>query len=384
MRWPNAFASNRCRVMSMVVATVLALMLTSLSRAQLIDISTETDRTQQYEELARQAEAWDDRGNLVKKVVRLVKPSVVHVEARKTDQLNVRYQNRKPVEEAGSGVVLQHNDNMYVLTNRHVISQANISNILIVLADGRRLRPSRVWSDMGTDVAVMAVSAQELIPARFGDSDRMEIGDFVVAVGSPFGLNHSVTFGIISAKGRRELELGVEGVRFQNFMQTDAAINPGNSGGPLLNLRGEVIGLNTAIASNSGGNEGIGFSIPGNIVLLVARQLIEHNAVSRGYLGVQMNLDFTAAKAAELGLSRKIGVLISSVTPNSPADLAGLQVNDVIIRYGNVLIEDAKHLINLASLTSVGKEVELSVIRDGTKTTVTVNIAKWGDYNRNG
>ena len=140
-----------------------------------------------------------------------------------------------------------------------------------------------------TDVAVLAVSAPDLTAAPLGDSDRMEIGDFVLAVGSPFGLSHSVTFGIISAKGRRDLHLGeVDTVQFQDFLQTDAAINPGNSGGPLVNLRGEVIGINTAIASNSGGNEGIGFAIPVNMFMTVARQLIETGKVTRAFLGVNM------------------------------------------------------------------------------------------------
>ena len=140
----------------------------------------------------------------------------------------------------------------------------------------------------------MAVEAADLIPASLGDSDRMEIGDFVLAVGSPFGLSHSVTFGIISARGRHDLELGDATIRFQDFLQTDAAINPGNSGGPLCNLRGQVIGINTAIASNSGGNEGIGFSIPVNLFMGVARQLIDNGKVTRAFLGVTLDAKFGA------------------------------------------------------------------------------------------
>ena len=157
-----------------------------------------------------------------------------------------------------------------------------MQHIKIRLADGRTINPIKVWSDPETDIAVMAGrGARTWWPSRLGNSDAIEIGDFVLAVGSPFGLSHSITFGIISATGRRDLELG-EGVKYQDFMQTDAAINPGNSGGPLINLRGEVIGMNTAIASNSGGNEGIGFSIPINLVMIIAKQLVEHNARDRG------------------------------------------------------------------------------------------------------
>ena len=181
---------------------------------------------------------------------------------------------------------MEYGGKNYVLTNRHVIKHATLDNIHIRLASGQEVFPIRVWADLETDVAVMAVDSPNVVPARLGDSGNVEIGDFVLAVGSPFGLSHSVTYGIISAKGRRDLQLGVEGVRYQDFFQTDAAINPGNSGGPLLNLRGEVIGINTAIASSSGGNEGIGFTIPINIAMFVAKQLIDQGSVVRAMLGV--------------------------------------------------------------------------------------------------
>jgi len=177
---------------------------------------------------------------------------------------------QRRTQSAGSGVIIERKDHYYVLTNWHVIRGAAPAAIKINLADGRCLHPTDVLKDAQTDVAVLPVSAPDLVAASVGDSDRMQIGDFVLAVGSPFGLSHSVTFGIISAKGRRDLRLGNSAVHFQDFLQTDAAINPGNSGGPLVNLHGEVIGINTAIASNSGGNEGIGFSIPINQARRVA------------------------------------------------------------------------------------------------------------------
>ena len=162
--------------------------------------------------------------------------------------------------------------------------------IEIHLADGRVLHPIRIWNDSETDVAVMAIDqVPGLAAAQFGDSDALEIGDFVLAVGSPFGLSQSVTRGIVSAKGRHNLDLGDDDLKWQNFIQTDAAINPGNSGGPLVNLRGEVVGLNTAIASASGGNEGIGFSIPINIVARTALALVEGRPVPRGFLGVDLD-----------------------------------------------------------------------------------------------
>jgi serine protease Do len=197
-----------------------------------------------------------------------------------------------------------------------------------------------------------------------GDSDRVETGDFALAFGSPFGLSHSVTFGIVSAKGRRDLQLGDSGVRFQDFIQTDAAINPGNSGGPLVNLRGEIVGLNTAIASNSGRNEGIGFAIPSNMAMFVARQLIERGKVTRAFLGVNLNARFGAAKAVEIGLPGPMGAQITNVTKGSPADAAKLLVGDVILEYGGVRVEDDVHLINLVGVTEAGRKMPLLVYRD--------------------
>ncbi len=211
-------------------------------------------------------------------------------------------------------------------------------------------------------------------PRPLGDSDKVEIGDFVLAVGSPFGLSHSVTFGIISAKGRRDLRLGEANVRFQDFLQTDAAINPGNSGGPLVNLRGEIIGINTAIASNSGGNEGIGFSIPVNMFMVVARQLIERGKVSRAFLGVKLESKFGPAAAVEAGLPRLMGAKVTTLIKNSPAEAARLQVGDIILEFNRVPIEDDAHLINLVSLTPVGTTVPVVIFRDRRMLTIQVEV----------
>jgi serine protease Do len=261
------------------------------------------------------------------------------------------------------------------LTNRHVIRNSatrggRFNNIKINLADGRQIHPRKVWEDPPTDIAVMKISAPGLFAAPVGDSDQMEIGDFVLAVGSPFGLSHSVTYGIISAKGRRNLNLTDSGSalhRFiqQEFIQTDAAINPGNSGGPLINLRGEVIGINTAIASNSGGNEGIGFAIPVNMVMFVARQLIEKGDVTRGFLGVTLHDDLSPAVAARFGLPRPRGARVKAIIPKSPAAKAELEADDVILEFNDRPVEDSAHLINLVSPTKVGDTVRLVIFRDG-------------------
>ncbi len=221
----------------------------------------------------------------------------------------------------------------------------------------------------------MSLETQGLLAARLGDSGKLEIGDFVLAVGSPFGLSHSVTYGIISAKGRRDLRLGDDGVQYQDFLQTDAAINPGNSGGPLLNLRGEVIGLNTAIASASGANEGIGFAIPINMAMVIAEQLVERGMVVRAYLGVRLDSSFGPTEAAKLGLSRPEGARVSGINRNSPAEQARILVGDIILEFDGTRIEDDMHLINLVSLTPVQKEVDVRLLRDGRPISLRLRVA---------
>ncbi len=351
---------------SAMIATVAVGLLSSAKFANAespsdVDL-TPSERNAQYESLAREYAIWEKQGNMLKKVVQLVRPSVVHIEAEKIEP--PKFGRRRPVEEAGSGMVVQVKDRFYVITNRHVIKAAENANIKIKFADGRLLNPNKVWSDSETDIAVMAVAGDDLVPARIGNSDTMDIGDFVLAMGSPFGLSHSVTYGIISAKGRRDLELGDEGVRFQDFMQTDAAINPGNSGGPLMNLKGEVIGINTAIASSSGGSEGIGFTIPVNMVMGVAQQLIEKGTVVRAYLGVSLDRNFNPTSSAKLGLPKPRGAHVTAITPKSPAESAKLQADDVILEFNNNRILDDNHLMNLVSLTEVGSEVPVLLYRD--------------------
>ncbi len=304
------------------------------------------------------------QATVIKTVAKLVGPTVVHIEADVLPQTLDNNRTHK-LEEAGSGVIIERNGKYYVLTNRHVFRNTPADGIRIHLADGRRIGPKRVLDDHETDVGVLAIDAPDLIAAPVGDSDGMEIGDFVLALGSPFGLSHSVTFGIISARGRHDLMLGDESVRFQDFLQTDAAINPGNSGGPLCNLHGEIIGINTAIASNSGGNEGIGFSIPINGFMVVARQLIDNGKVVRAFLGVSLDARFGPAMAAELGLPRATGARVNGVTKGAPAEAAGILVGDVIIKVDGTTIEDDAHLVNFVGMIEAGRKVSVEVFRDG-------------------
>jgi serine protease Do len=337
-------------------------------------------RAELRRELEHQVKALEAQSNVVKLVAKLVAPSVVHIEADIPPDTSLQYGHGRHVEEAGSGVIVEMRKHPYVLTNCHVVRDAAVTAIKIRLSDGRVIHPQKVLEDAETDVAVLAISADDLAPAALGDSDPMQIGDFVLAVGSPFGLSHSVTFGIISAKGRRDLHLGNSDVHFQDFLQTDAAINPGNSGGPLVNLHGEIIGINTAIASNSGGNEGIGFAIPSNMFTAIARQLIDNGKVIRAFLGVKLNSKFGPAMAAELGLPRPIGAHVTEITPNSPAEAAKLQIGDVILEFNHTPIESDAHLVNLVSLTEVGSSVPVLIFRDRKTMTITVEVGDRGKF----
>ena len=230
--------------------------------------------------------------------------------------------------------------------------------------------------DADTDVAVLAVAATDLVAAPLGDSDKMEIGDFVLAVGSPFGLSHSVTFGIISAKGRRDLQLGDANVPFQDFLQTDAAINPGNSGGPLVNLRGEVIGINTAIASKSGGNEGIGFAIPINMFMIVARQLIEKGKVDPGVPGREPELEVRPRDGRrDWACPRPIGAQVNGITKGSPAETAKLQVGDVILEFNGMPRRRRRPPGEHGRLTEIGVKAKLLVFRDKKTLPVEIEVA---------
>ncbi|MGL4511643.1 MAG: S1C family serine protease [Lacipirellulaceae bacterium] len=356
------------------------------SASRVVPVSAEAppsdaSRRAEFESLDREVAALEPQLGLIKRVVRLVTPSVVHIEARPVREHRIR----SDAQEAGSGVVVRFGGRDYVLTNRHVIRYSSAPNIRIHLADGSPLVPTRVWSDADTDVAVMALDAAAstslagvVAPARLGDSDSLEIGEQVLAFGSPFGLSHSVTRGIVSAKGRYNLDLGDGDVKLQNFLQTDAAINPGNSGGPLVNFRGEVIGLNTAIASSSGGNEGIGFSIPINLAVRIAGQLVASGEPSRGFLGVGLESDFSAGSARARGLSRPVGALVTRVEEDSPAQLASIKTDDVILAFDGVRVEDDEHLINLVQLTESGRKVELELFRAGARLRTEVEIGRLG------
>lgn len=273
------------------------------------------------------------------------------------------------IQGAGSGVIVDAAKG-YILTNNHVVHDAD--EIYVITDDKRKLEAKVVGADPDTDIAVIQVKEDHLTQVPLGNSDGLQIGDFVVAIGNPFGLSHTVTSGIVSALGRSGL--GIEG--YEDFIQTDAAINPGNSGGALVNLKGELVGINTAIFSRSGGSMGIGFAIPANMAKAVMDQLIAHGEVQRGRIGVNIQ-DITPDIADTLGMDVLKGALVANVAPGSPADKAGLKTGDVILKYNGEEIKDASDLKNRVGLTRLGDNASLDIMRDKKPLSLGVKIEKF-------
>ncbi|GIW98935.1 MAG: MucD protein [Pirellulaceae bacterium] len=265
----------------------------------------------------------------------------------------------------GSGFIISEDG--YIVTNNHVVADAD--RVTVRLSDGREFRAKVIGTDPATDVAVLKIDADNLVPVTFGDSSKMEVGDWVVAIGSPLGLEQTVTTGIVSAIGRANVGI----TDYEDFLQTDAAINPGNSGGPLVNLKGEVIGMNTAIASRTGGFMGIGFAIPSNMVRRIAESLIENGSVERGWLGAVIQ-DLNQDLADSFGYDSTEGVLLSDVVEDSPADQAGLQSGDIIVRYDGQPVRDSQELRRKVAGTKPGSRVEVEYFRNGRVRTTTVKI----------
>jgi Do/DeqQ family serine protease len=269
----------------------------------------------------------------------------------------------REIEGAGSGVIVDA-ANGYILTNHHVI--ANADKITVTLLENRSLAARVVGSDEGSDLAVLQVDAGNLATIPFGDSTSLRVGDYVVAIGNPFGFSNSVTSGIVSALGRS----GLNPRAFEDFIQTDASINPGNSGGALVNLNGELVGINSAIISRTGGNVGIGFAIPVNLVRAIMEQLIATGTVRRGLLGVNIQ-DVTPEVAATYGLPGNSGALVSAVNPDSAAERAGILIEDVIVSINGTRLRDSGSLRNAIGLLPPGEQVTVGLIRDGREETVT-------------
>ena len=266
-------------------------------------------------------------------------------------------QRYRQTRSAGSGVVVDAAEG-YIVTNNHVVQRAD--NIDVTLADGRLLEATMIGSDPQVDLAVLKVDPAELVEIGFADSGNLRVGDFVVAIGNPFGLNQTVTSGIISALGRSGL--GIEG--YEDFIQTDASINPGNSGGALVDLHGRLVGINTAIFAPAGGNVGIGFAIPSNMVRAVMNQLIAHGEVRRGHLGIVVQ-NLTPDLAAAFAVDYRKGVLVVEVMPESSAEAAGIEAGDIITRVRDREVGNVDEFKSRTATIFIGDKVDLELLRDG-------------------
>lgn len=328
-------------------------------------------------------------GQAMAEVVAAVKPAVVNISTThtvKTSGMSTPFFNdpffnrffgeefgnmRRPREykqsSLGSGVIVDKDG--YILTNYHVIKDAD--EIKVKLSDNREFKGKVIGKDARTDIAVIKIGSDHLPTLSIGDSDKLKVGEVVIAIGNPFGLNQTVTSGIVSATGRANVGIA----DYEDFIQTDAAINPGNSGGALVNVKGELVGINTAIFSTSGGYQGVGFAIPSAMVKTVMDNLIKHGKVVRGWLGVSIQ-QITPELAKQFNLKEQKGVLVGDVTEDSPAERAGIKRGDVIIGYNGKDVEDPANLRNMVANTPPGKEVVLRAVHDGKAETVKVTVAE--------
>jgi len=331
-----------------------------------------------------------DAKNFVE-IAKMVKPAVVNIAATRTGKsgdnphgsplddpffrkffgdefLKRDAPHREPKERGqGSGVIVEANG--LIITNNHVVNKAD--EIRVFLSDKREFKGKLIGTDAKTDIAIVKIEATGLPTIPWADSDQLEVGEYVLAVGSPFGLTQTVTMGIVSAVGRASMGIA----EYEDFIQTDAAINPGNSGGALVNVRGELVGINTAIFSQSGGSMGIGFAVPSNLSRAVMDQLVRTGKVVRGWLGVSIQ-DLTPELASQFGIIDTKGVLVSDVLADSPAKKAGFERADVIVEYDGKIMDSPTHLRNAVAQTPIGKKVSVKLIRDKKHKTIEVAIVE--------
>lgn len=311
------------------------------------------------------------------KIVEAAKPSVVYIEAlsentsvnRQLEDLFGKHNFQpEPSTGTGSGVIIDNDG--HIVTNNHVIEDA--STVRVVLADGRKYWAKVIGSDPMTDVAVIKIDGDRLHPARFADSSLVTAGQIVLAIGSPFRLGHSVSHGIVSAVGRSNVAVDID---YQNWIQTDAPINPGNSGGPLINGRGDVVGINTAIATESGGNQGVGFAIPSNVVRMISSKLKTGQKIVRGYLGITIK-PVDPQVAGAYGLDRAGGVLVEQVGATSPAAASGLMPEDIILMIDGARLSSVEDLQQIIAATEPHNSVEMKVWRGGETRTMAVKVGE--------
>ncbi len=352
------------------------LVVTSPNRAARSAYAVESGQVQAPRDQLRQAK---DLSQAFRHVAKSIRPAVVSISSvRRIVPAALQSQLGRDVpggipkgafEQRGFGTGVVVSEDGYILTNNHVVRAADEVNV--TLSDSRTLSAKVVGTDQKTDLAVLKIDTSGLSFATLGDSDAIDVGEWALAIGSPFGLAQTVTAGIISAKGRSNVGI----TDYEDFLQTDAAINPGNSGGPLVNLDGQVIGINTAIASRSGGYMGIGFAIPSNLARPVMQSIIKDGHVERGWLGAAIQ-DLTKELADSLQLDSRDGVLVGNVIAGSPADEAGLQPGDIVLKFAGNIMRTANQLRNAVAATAPDTNTELAVLRDGQTETFKVVIGQ--------
>jgi serine protease Do len=349
-----------------------------------------------YADEAEERVAMLDRSAKVfAEVVKDVTPAVVHIRVESTVDMNPEFdeffnhpfferffgpefrrfqdpeQRKRRQQGAGSGFIISNEG--HILTNNHVVE--NAEDITVTLADNSTVKAELVGADPQSDVALIKIDVDETLPTvPLGDSDKLDVGEWVIAIGNPFGLNQTVTVGVVSAKGRSRVGIN----EYEDFIQTDAAINPGNSGGPLLNIHGEVVGINSALYSRTGGYMGIGFAIPINMAKSIESQLQEFGKVTRGWLGVGIQ-DIDEQLAQSFNLPDSNGILVTEVHPDTPAEKGGIKEGDVIVKLDNEAVADVAELRNGIAMTSPGTDLAIEIFRDGTSQTIKVTIGEQPD-----
>lgn len=349
-------------------------------------------KTSQAQEVSISKESVDVLSRIDRAMAELTaaaKPAVVNISSQRTvttqpipnpffddplfrnffgDQFN---KNNKPQKYKqmglGSGVIVGKEG--YIITNNHVVQESD--EIMVKLSDKRQFKGKVIGADPRTDLAVVKINAHNLPVLSLGDSDKLKVGEKVIAIGNPFGLNQTVTSGIISAIGRADVGIA----DYEDFIQTDAAINPGNSGGALVNVKGELVGINTAIATTSGGYQGVGFAIPSNMVRVVMESLIKRGKVIRGWLGVSIQ-PMTSVLAKQFGLKSEKGILVSDVMEDGPAQKAGIKRGDIILEYGGNEVNDISQFRNIIAIAKPGEEVNIKVLHEGKEETLHVVIGE--------
>ncbi len=383
------------RMIGRIIALALCFCACSLHDAWSAGPLISQDITGTAQSLAGSQADQEGLRNAIIKIAKESIPAVVHIEVTQSEVVenpSLQFQNdpffrrffdipdtprkfRREMKGIGTGMII--NDKGFILTNNHVVAGA--TQIQVALSDGSEYPAKVIGTDPKTDLAVVKIDAKGTLSyVTFGDSDKVQVGEWVVAIGQPQGLNESVSQGIISALHRQGI---MDPNTYQDFLQTDAAINPGNSGGPLINLDGKVIGINSIIASQSGGFEGIGFAIPSNTAVHIANALMTTGKVVRGWVGLTVQ-DITYQEMKKLGLSSKRGALVRDVMKGGPADKTGIKPGDVIASYDGKEVPDSGMLRNLAASTPVGKNVSLGILRNGKTSTVPLKVGNLEDASR--